>query len=130
MKPNYHPGELFDDNKVSPTKSKEKGIHIPQLWNSYGKCAEGTIPMRRTKEGDTLRASLVKIYGKKKHRTCMRSCRGIFTFETAYLSHYCSPLAGFQTNRALTTAVAICCNLEIPVSSDGLQHIVRSHAAI
>ncbi|CAN7118407.1 unnamed protein product [Brassica rapa subsp. narinosa] len=33
MKPNYHPEELFDDNKVSPTKSKEKGIHIPQLWN-------------------------------------------------------------------------------------------------
>ncbi|CDY68445.1 BnaCnng59050D [Brassica napus] len=69
MKPNYHPEELFDDNKVSPTKSKEKGIHIPQLWNSYGKCAEGTIPMRRTKEGDTWRASSVKIYGKTKHRT-------------------------------------------------------------
>ncbi|KAG5406443.1 hypothetical protein IGI04_012562 [Brassica rapa subsp. trilocularis] len=33
IQPNYHPEELFDDNKVSPTKSKEKGIHIPQLWN-------------------------------------------------------------------------------------------------
>ncbi|CAN7113055.1 unnamed protein product [Brassica rapa subsp. narinosa] len=33
IQPNYHPEELFDDNKVSPTKSKEKGTHIPQLWN-------------------------------------------------------------------------------------------------
>ena len=70
MKPNYHPEGLFDDNKVSSTtKSKDKEPHIPQLWHRYGKCAEGTIPMRRTKEDDVLRASSVKRYGKKKHRT-------------------------------------------------------------
>ncbi|CAH2053810.1 unnamed protein product, partial [Thlaspi arvense] len=68
MKPNYHPEGLFDDNKVS-AKPKEKETHIPQLWHRYGKCSEGTIPMRRTKEDDVLRASSVKRYGKKKHRT-------------------------------------------------------------
>lgn len=66
MKPNYHPEGLFDDNKVSAPKSNEKEMHIPQLWHRYGKCTEGTIPVRRTKEDDVLRASSVKRYGKKK----------------------------------------------------------------
>lgn len=69
MKPSYHPEGLFDDNKVSAPKSNEKEGHIPQLWHRYGKCPEGTIPMRRTKEDDVLRASSVKRYGKKKRRS-------------------------------------------------------------
>lgn len=69
MKPNYHPEGLFDDSKVVSTNSKEKEMHIPQLWHKYGKCPGETIPMRRTKEDDVLRASSVKRYGKKKHRT-------------------------------------------------------------
>ncbi|CAE5960224.1 unnamed protein product [Arabidopsis arenosa] len=69
MKPNYHPEGLFDDNKVSVPKSNEKEGHIPQLWHRYGKCTEGTIPVRRTKEDDVLRASSVKRYGKKKRRS-------------------------------------------------------------
>ncbi|VVA97502.1 unnamed protein product [Arabis nemorensis] len=68
MRPNYHPEGLFDDNKVS-AKAKEKETHIPQLWHRYGKCSGGTIPMRRTREDDVLRASSVKRFGKKKHRT-------------------------------------------------------------
>ena len=49
---------------------EKKDIHIPQLWHQYGgKCFEGTIPMRRTKEDDFLRASSFKRYGKKKEWT-------------------------------------------------------------
>jgi hypothetical protein len=32
-----------------------------------GRCPEGTIPIRRTKEEDVLRASSVESYGRKKH---------------------------------------------------------------
>ncbi|KAH0870474.1 hypothetical protein HID58_077496, partial [Brassica napus] len=63
MKPNYYPEGFFDDNKVSSTKSGKERHTYP----SYGgKCFEGTIPMRRTKEDDFLRASSFKKYGKKK----------------------------------------------------------------
>lgn len=68
MRPNGHPEGLFDDSKVS-VESREKKAHIPQSWHRYGNCHEGTIPIRRTKEEDVLRASSVKRYGKKKHRT-------------------------------------------------------------
>ncbi|XP_010552429.1 PREDICTED: uncharacterized protein LOC104822780 [Tarenaya hassleriana] len=68
MRPNYHPEGLFGDNKVS-AKPKDKTNPVRQLWHEYGKCPEGTIPIRRTKEDDVLRASSVKRYGKKKHRT-------------------------------------------------------------
>ncbi|KAG6790912.1 protein neprosin [Populus alba] len=68
MRPGYHPeGRVFDDNKVS-TESKERTNPITQSWHVNGKCPEGTIPIRRTKKDDVLRASSVKRYGKKKHR--------------------------------------------------------------
>lgn len=66
MRPNYHPEGLYDDNKVN-TESKVKENTIKQLWHVNGMCDEGTIPIRRTKEDDVLRASSVKRYGKKKH---------------------------------------------------------------
>ena len=55
------------------TKEKEKPkakAHTPitQLWHTNGRCPEDTIPVRRTKEEDVLRASSVKRYGRKKHR--------------------------------------------------------------
>lgn len=68
MRPNYHPEGLFDVNKVSE-KPKERTNPISQLWHMNGKCPEDTIPVRRTKEDDVLRASSVKRYGKKKHRS-------------------------------------------------------------
>ncbi|KAH0863164.1 hypothetical protein HID58_080375, partial [Brassica napus] len=49
MKPNYYPERFFDDNKVSSTKSGKEDIYIPQ-----------TIPMRRTKEDDFLRANMAR----------------------------------------------------------------------
>lgn len=70
MRPNYHPEVLFDESKVaSSSAAKERANPINQLWHQIGKCPENTIPIRRTKSDDVLRASSVKRYGRKKHRT-------------------------------------------------------------
>ncbi|XP_057953155.1 protein neprosin [Malania oleifera] len=66
MRPSFHPEGLFDENKSS-AKPKETSNPITQLWHLNGKCPEGTIPIRRTKKDDVLRASSVRRYGKKKH---------------------------------------------------------------
>ncbi|KAL6513722.1 hypothetical protein OROHE_019582 [Orobanche hederae] len=65
-RPSYHPEGLFDENKMS-TGPKERANTITQLWQMKGNCPEGTIPIRRTKKEDVLRASSAKRYGKKKH---------------------------------------------------------------
>ncbi|XP_055817742.1 uncharacterized protein LOC129886882 [Solanum dulcamara] len=67
MMPNYHPEELFRNGKMS-TKAKNKNEgskSINQLWHLNGKCPEGTIPIRRTKKDDILRAGTMKSYGRK-----------------------------------------------------------------
>ncbi|GMP92141.1 hypothetical protein CsSME_00042489 [Camellia sinensis var. sinensis] len=68
MRPSYHPEGLYDQKKVS-TGNKERGKPITQLWHMNGRCPEDTIPIRRTKKEDVLRASSVKRFGKKKHRS-------------------------------------------------------------
>ncbi|XP_076900502.1 protein neprosin-like [Bidens hawaiensis] len=68
MRPNYHPEGLYDDNKVK-TESNERESTLKQLWHVNGMCPEDTIPIRRTKEEDVLRASSVKKYGKKKYKS-------------------------------------------------------------
>lgn len=67
MRPSYHPEGLFDEDKMA-TRSKESTNPITQLWHMNGRCPEDTIPIRRTKKDDVLRASSVKKYGKKKHK--------------------------------------------------------------
>ncbi|WCJ28804.1 hypothetical protein M5689_010476 [Euphorbia peplus] len=69
MRPSYHPEGLFDESKVAAPESKEKTNPIHQLWHTNGMCPEGTIPIRRTKKDDVLRASSAKRYGRKKHRS-------------------------------------------------------------
>lgn len=64
-RPGYHPEGLYDENKVS-AENKETVKPITQLWHMNGQCPEETIPIRRTKKDDVLRASSVKRYGKKK----------------------------------------------------------------
>jgi hypothetical protein len=65
VRPNFHPeGKFFGESKVS-SKSKP----ITQLWHKNGRCSEGTIPIRRTKKDDILRASSVQNFGKKKHKS-------------------------------------------------------------
>lgn len=73
MRPSYHPGGLFNEDKVKASSSAEesKGASdrgITQLWHGNGKCPENTVPIRRTKKADVLRASSIKRYGRKKHR--------------------------------------------------------------
>ena len=68
MRPSYHPEGLFDESKMS-TESSEKAKPMSQLWHMNGRCPADTIPVRRTKKDDILRASSVKRYGKKKHRS-------------------------------------------------------------
>ena len=66
LRPNFHPEGLFADEKVKSTKSSEGSEPVKQLWHLNGECPEGTIPVRRTKKEDVLRASSIKNYGKKK----------------------------------------------------------------
>jgi hypothetical protein len=68
MRPNFHPEGLFEENKFDENKAKSS-TPIKQLWHANGECEEGTIPIRRTKEEDVLRASSVKRYGRKKHKS-------------------------------------------------------------
>ncbi|TVU23361.1 hypothetical protein EJB05_25721, partial [Eragrostis curvula] len=62
MRPSYHPGGLYDGSNISTHP-------ITQIWHQKGKCPENTIPIRRTKEEDVLRASSIKRYGKKRPRS-------------------------------------------------------------
>lgn len=67
MRPNYHPEGLFRETKMPFLRSRKNGPKtISQLWHNSGRCPEGTIPIRRTKKEDVLRASSIKSYGKKK----------------------------------------------------------------
>ncbi|KAD3068988.1 hypothetical protein E3N88_36868 [Mikania micrantha] len=64
MRPNFHP-EGMDLNYESMKVSSENHETITQLWHLNGNCPEGTIPVRRTKKEDILRASSINNYGKK-----------------------------------------------------------------
>jgi len=66
MRPAYHPEGLYDESKVA---SQQNAQRITQMWHQNGRCPENTIPIRRTKEEDVLRASSVRRYGKKKGRS-------------------------------------------------------------
>ncbi|XP_027919114.1 uncharacterized protein LOC114177786 isoform X2 [Vigna unguiculata] len=66
-RPSFHPEGLFDENKVSENPKAKVHIPISQAWHANGRCPEDTIPIRRTKEEDVLRASSVRRYGRKKH---------------------------------------------------------------
>ncbi|XP_010923381.1 protein neprosin-like [Elaeis guineensis] len=57
MRPSFPPSGLLDENEESSS--------IPQLWHQNGRCPEDTIPIRRTKKDDVLRANSVERYGKK-----------------------------------------------------------------
>ncbi|KAL9233601.1 hypothetical protein vseg_008574 [Gypsophila vaccaria] len=75
MRPNYHPEGLFDVSKQSEGRRGDGGGgggggSVSQLWHLSGeKCPQGSIPIRRTKEEDLLRASSFKRYGRKKQRS-------------------------------------------------------------
>ncbi|KAL8092068.1 hypothetical protein AgCh_034377 [Apium graveolens] len=72
LAPSYYPEGRFDDKKVNSLKSSEGLKPIKQLWHLNGNCAEGTIPVRRTKKDDVLRAGAIKNFGKKKKNNILR----------------------------------------------------------
>ncbi|GAB2278351.1 hypothetical protein Dimus_013034 [Dionaea muscipula] len=66
MRPSYHPEGLFDVSKVAEKLRERTNLHT-QLWHSSGRCPDGSIPIRRTRKDDILRASSVKRFGRKNH---------------------------------------------------------------
>jgi hypothetical protein len=66
-RPNFHPeGTKFEESKRVSAQKATSSKPIIQLWHLKGRCPEGTIPIRRTKKEDVLRASSVERFGKKK----------------------------------------------------------------
>ncbi|KAL8092066.1 protein neprosin-like isoform X1 [Apium graveolens] len=66
LAPSYCPEGRFDDKKMNSSKSSIGLKPVKQLWHLNGKCAKGTIPVRRTKKGNVLRAGWIKNFGKNK----------------------------------------------------------------
>ncbi|KAL5196689.1 hypothetical protein ABZP36_000201 [Zizania latifolia] len=69
MRPAYHPEGLYDDARRSVSSSSAGEKQMLQLWHQNGRCPEGTVPIRRTKKDDLLRASSLRQYGRKWHPT-------------------------------------------------------------
>ncbi|CAA6667305.1 unnamed protein product [Spirodela intermedia] len=67
MRPSFHPERIYDENKVEELSGR-KSSTMAQMWHQNGRCPENTIPIRRTKGEDLLRANSAKRYGRKKHR--------------------------------------------------------------
>lgn len=69
MRPSHHPEGQVLLEKSKLITSKQKPPPRSQLWHNNGRCPRNTIPVRRTKKEDLLRASSVKKYGRKLQRT-------------------------------------------------------------
>ncbi|KAL5657185.1 hypothetical protein ACJX0J_030348, partial [Zea mays] len=67
FRPAYHPEGLYDDTKSSIGSNNAGERPMLQMWHRNGRCPEGTVPIRRTKKDDLLRASSVRRYGRKRH---------------------------------------------------------------
>ncbi|KAK8933633.1 hypothetical protein KSP39_PZI015370 [Platanthera zijinensis] len=65
LRPAFHPEGHYDQSKMS--SEKKTPFTVGQLWHEKGRCPVDTIPIRRTRGEDILRASSVKRYGRKKH---------------------------------------------------------------
>ena len=67
MRPSSYPeGFSFDEiNDISSNSEPE----FTQPWHLNGRCPEGTIPIRRTKEEDLLSAGSLANFGRKKYHT-------------------------------------------------------------
>ncbi|OEL18886.1 hypothetical protein BAE44_0020094 [Dichanthelium oligosanthes] len=68
-RPNYHPEGLYDESKANVASTSNGERPMVQLWHRNGRCPDGTVPIRRTKKDDLLRASSMRRYGRKRHTT-------------------------------------------------------------
>ncbi|KAJ9158667.1 hypothetical protein P3X46_024231 [Hevea brasiliensis] len=66
MRPTFYPEGLLSESKVS-SNSEEESNPTTQLWHLNGRCPKETIPIRRTRKNEILRANSVKSFGMKKH---------------------------------------------------------------
>uniref|UniRef100_A0A7N2MC59 Neprosin PEP catalytic domain-containing protein n=1 Tax=Quercus lobata TaxID=97700 RepID=A0A7N2MC59_QUELO len=67
MRPSSYP-EGFSFDEINDVYSNSKP-EFTQPWHLNGRCPEGTIPIRRTKEEDLLRAGSIANFGRKKYHT-------------------------------------------------------------
>ncbi|KAL4600376.1 hypothetical protein ACB092_11G195000 [Castanea dentata] len=67
MRPSSYP-EGFSVNESNDVSSNSE-LKFTQPWHLNGRCPEGTIPIRRTKEEDLLRAGSAANFGRKKYHT-------------------------------------------------------------
>ncbi|XP_054779666.1 uncharacterized protein LOC129287502 [Prosopis cineraria] len=65
MRPSSYP----IDNIVEKLDVSSKSMPIVQPWHQIGSCPEGTVPIRRIREEDILRASSIQQFGKKNLKT-------------------------------------------------------------
>ncbi|KAJ4970219.1 hypothetical protein NE237_003318 [Protea cynaroides] len=63
MEPSYYPAFETMENKKPEI---QRAIEASQLWRKSGSCPEGTIPIRRIRKEDLLRASSLEDFGRKK----------------------------------------------------------------
>lgn len=61
MRPSSYPDGAMLENLDVASKSKT----VVQPWHHSGSCPKGTIPIRRIKEEDILRANSIQQFGKK-----------------------------------------------------------------
>ncbi|KAG2295978.1 uncharacterized protein LOC106386567 [Brassica napus] len=51
------------------TFTKKEAKAITQVWHKNGVCPDNTVPIRRTKKEDILRAKSIESFGKKRHKS-------------------------------------------------------------
>ncbi|KAK4279838.1 hypothetical protein QN277_011550 [Acacia crassicarpa] len=67
MRPSSYP--KGGDDILEKVDMSSKSTPIVQLWHQSGSCPEGTIPIRRIKEEDILRANSIQQFGKKNFKS-------------------------------------------------------------
>lgn len=54
------------EKKSRKRKKEAQIITTSQIWQRNGSCPKGTIPVRRIRKRDMLRADSIEVYGRKK----------------------------------------------------------------
>lgn len=72
MRPSYNPEGLLSESKKVATGPGPGPKPVTQMWHMKGRCPQGTIPIRRTRKQDLFRASSIKKFGKKNHKSIAR----------------------------------------------------------
>ncbi|KAM5565970.1 protein neprosin [Rosa sericea] len=72
MAPSYDPTKETESTmtkfeRLERKRNQQSSMMVTQPWKKNGSCPEGTIPVRRIRKEDLLRASSVEAYGRKKH---------------------------------------------------------------